>query len=165
MQEQCLQVGLTCTILEIVFQRATTVYVILVALASQSSQVYRFNMIVINPLREMEKGETTQNKKLPQCRFCVVLNMTGKVASRMDPFLHTNQHKVNGTTQNKLPQCRILRGSGSANRIDMGLSLFQTIIPQWVPWFAEFWIQSSGQDPLLEMLTLLAIATQKLPGC
>ena len=71
---------------------------------------------------------------------------------------------MNGTIQNKLPHCRILRGSGSANQIDMGLNLFWMIIPQWDPWFAEFWIQNFGQDLLLEMLTLLVIATQKLPG-
>ena len=38
------------------------------------------------------------------------------------------------------------------------------IIPQWVPWFAELWIQISRQVLLLEMLTLLVIATQKLFG-
>jgi len=61
--------------------------------------------------------------------------------------------------QNKLPQSRILQGSGSMNQIDMGLSLYQTIIPQSVPWSDEFWIQSFEQDHLLKMLMLLVIAT------
>jgi len=29
--------------------------------------------------------------------------MTGKVLGEMGPFLHTDQHKVIGTTKNKLP--------------------------------------------------------------
>ena len=62
-----------------------------------------------------------------------VLDMIGKVPSEMDPFLHIDQHKANGTMQNKLPQCRNLWGSRSTNQIDMDLNLFWTIIPQWVP--------------------------------
>ena len=42
--------------------------------------------MLIDPLRDMERGKTTLNKTT-QCRFYAVLIMRGKVLGGMDPFL------------------------------------------------------------------------------
>ena len=97
--------------------------------------------------RHLEVLDEMHKDKPPQCRFCVILDMRGKVPGEVDQLIEIDKQKIGWTTQNKLPQYRIFCGFRSMDRFDKSLSSYWTIVPQWVPWFVEFWIRILGKVP------------------